>query len=140
MSVSFEIYFVIFICYYYYHYVIASWRWFLIISYIINHINLYLLIVRYTKFFGLSSLVFFLESLYASYTFTVFLVYFWFLLLYFFLVLVFFFACFVIYVYVFSTCSGLIEKRIRFTYFLVLVLYLYFTIWCFCIVLTCESL
>ena len=69
----------------------------IIISYIVNFIYLCLLIALSTKFFGLSSLVFFLESLYGSYTFTVFLGYY-----NFFLVLVFFFVCFV-YVYL-SLC------------------------------------
>ena len=104
--------------YYYYYYFIASWRWFLTYTYPI-FVN---------KFFGFSSLEFFIESLYASNIFHSFFSFYYFfsfmflfnkyIYIYIYIVCLFIIIIIIIviiYVYVSSTCTGLAEKRIRFT-------------------------
>ena len=88
---------------------IVSWRWYLTFI----HSNLG------SPFFGLSSVWVFFESLYIPYIYSAFL------------------FCFVIYIYVFSTSSGLAEKHNLFLQGLSLVLYLYFRTFVF-VLLNCE--
>ena len=78
-------------------------------------------------FFGLSNLELFIESLYASniYLYVYVYIYIFFLLLFLLLLLS---------LLVFSTCTGLVEKRIRFPQGLSLVLYSHFRTFHFCIV------
>ena len=125
MRVSFEIYVIFFsICYYYYYrnYFIASRRWFL--TYIYSNFE--------NTFFGLSNLELFIESLCASniYLYVYVYIYIYFFLLLFLLLLL----LLLLSLLVFSTCTGLVEKRIRFPQGLSLVLYSYFRTFHFCIV------
>ena len=90
---------------------IVSWRWFL--TYIRSNFG--------STFFGSSSLQFFFECLYITYS-------------VFFVCL----SCYLIYIYVFSTPLDLAGKRIRFPQGSSLVLYLYFRFFVFAL-LNCES-
>ena len=90
---------------------IVSWRWYL--TYIHSNLG--------SPLFGLSGVWVFFESLYIPYIYSAFL------------------FCFVIYIYVFSTSSGLAEKRNRFPQGFSLVLHLHFRIFVF-VLLNCESL
>ena len=114
------------ICYYYIIliiivlYFIASWRWFLIFT------------NPESTFFGLSSLEFFIESLYTSYYIYI---KFFFLLPFF----IFIYAYISVCSYVF-TCTGLAEKRVRFPYGLRVLFCTYILEIFIFVLLNCESL
>ena len=104
MIVLFETSIVFFNCYYHHYYFIAFWRWFLICI----HSNFG------STFFGLISLEFFFESIYAL---SIYLQRFSNM-----------FVCFIFYIYVFSMSLSIAEKRIRFPQGLSFLLGLYFRI------------